>query len=196
MLDYRNHLYSADEIINRTFDLFNNQYKQITAMDGHVQHELSRARLASQYLVNSDLPHTLQRVVDTIKKIPDDRSIAWHIDVPDRFELPVDRQDLSEVLGNVLDNARKWTRSSISIEGRESDGQFVLQIEDDGPGVQECAYPTLTRRGHRLDDEISGSGLGLAITKEIMTAYGGDVRFYPAAGGGLGVSLNWTVHRN
>lgn len=169
--------------------------EQIAAMDNHVQHELSRARLAAQYVVSCDLVAAVNRVTRTIRKIPSEHQVNWQLDLPDRLGVPIEQQDLSDVLGNVLDNARKWTRSKITIQAAIEADQVVLRVEDDGKGVEPENFARLTQRGRRLTDAPSGSGLGLSIVKNIMTAYQGDISFYPASLGGLGVQLSWPHRR-
>ncbi|NNE24626.1 MAG: HAMP domain-containing histidine kinase [Rhizobiales bacterium] len=169
--------------------------EQIATMDSHVQLELSRARLAAQYVVNCDLVPSVQRVARTIRKIPTSHQIDWHLDMPDKLEVPIEQQDLSEVLGNVLDNARKWARSQVIVRASLEAHEVVLRVEDDGEGVKPAEFNMLTQRGRRLSDTPGGSGLGLSIAKNIMTAYRGDISFYSAAPGGLGVQLTWP-HRH
>ncbi len=169
--------------------------EQISAMDGHVQRELNRARLAAQFVVNCDLVPDVHRVANTNRKIPGDKTIDWRIELPEKVEVPIDRQDLSEVVGNVLDNARKWTRSAISVSASLDDDQVIMCIEDDGDGVAEDDFAKLTTRGQRLNHSAGGSGLGLSIAEDITTAYRGELSFYSAALGGLGVRLAWPHRR-
>ena len=69
-----------------------------------------------------------------MKKIPTEQDIDWQLTLPDQLDIPVDRQDLSEVLGNIFDNARKWTRSTIRIAIVTSPSEVHLLTEDDGTG--------------------------------------------------------------
>ena len=170
-------------------------YEQIATMDQHVQHELSRARLAAQYVVSCDLVPAVKRVARTVQKIPADHKISWQIDLPDTLEIPIEQQDLSEVLGNVFDNARKWTRSRIAIQAALQDDHVVLSVEDDGIGVESANFTKLTQRGQRLSEKTNGSGLGLSIASNIMTAYRGDISFFRSGLGGLGVQLIWPHRR-
>ena len=100
----------------------------------------------------------------------------------------MDRDDLTEVLGNILDNARKWARSNVMIAGDATEETIALAIEDDGPGVDEGQISRLIERGHR-DTASKGSGLGLAIAQEILEAYGGRLTLGPGDLGGLKVLL-------
>jgi signal transduction histidine kinase len=104
-------------------------------------------------------------------------------------ELPatsvLDREDMLELLGNLLDNACKWSRGRVLLDLRLDDG-IHLQVEDDGPGVAERDLQQLARRGVRIDEQSPGHGLGLAIVKDIVTLYGGSLEFSRSTGlGGL-----------
>jgi signal transduction histidine kinase len=98
--------------------------------------------------------------------------------------------DLAEILGNLLDNARKWARSEVSLTARSAAANVELCIEDDGPGVSEADHARVMRRGTRLDESVPGSGLGLNITQAVVEAYGGSMALDRSASGGLLVRLS------
>ncbi len=101
-----------------------------------------------------------------------------------------DREDLQELLGNLLDNACKWARQRVRVAVSAGDGLRIL-IADDGPGMEEGAVARAMTRGVRLDESRQGHGLGLAIVGDIVAAYGGALAFgRDAALGGLAVSVN------
>ena len=97
---------------------------------------------------------------------------------------------LTEILGNLLDNARKWARSEVGITARSIAGSVELLIDDDGPGVPETDRARVMRRGMRLDESVPGWGLGLNITKTVVEAYGGKMVLDSSASGGLSVRLS------
>lgn len=90
--------------------------------------------------------------------------------------LPLDREDMLELLGNLLDNACKWAERKVRVSIEQVDG-VEIHVEDDGPGVNEALLQQLTERGVRIDEQISGHGLGLAIVKEVTQLYGGRLEF-------------------
>ena len=90
--------------------------------------------------------------------------------------LPIDRQDILELLGNLMDNACKWAQSTVKVSVFVNP-DFRVVIEDDGPGVSEEFKSMLTNRGTRLDEAVTGYGLGLSIVKYIVEQYKGSIEF-------------------
>jgi signal transduction histidine kinase len=112
------------------------------------------------------------------------------LDCPPELTAPVEEGDLAEILGNLLDNARKWARSEVRISARSQADNLELTIDDDGPGVPEPDRARVMGRGTRLDESVPGSGLGLNIVKAVVEAYGGELNLSNSAHGGLSVRLN------
>ena len=98
------------------------------------------------------------------------------------------RDDLTELLGNLMDNAGKSVRDQVRISVVQDDAVIIV-IEDDGPGVPASELTRLGQRGVRLDEQTAGSGLGLAIARDILDAYGGQLSFSQSELGGLAVSV-------
>ena len=94
-------------------------------------------------------------------------------------------EDLDEMIGNLLDNACKWSRGHVGITAQADDGQVVIAIEDDGDGVAEELWESVLSRGVRADEAAPGSGLGLAIVRDLAALYGGSVSLGHAKLGGL-----------
>jgi signal transduction histidine kinase len=124
----------------------------------------------------ADLPAVLDQVVHTLQRTPNGARLDWRLDGPEALRVRVLPEDLTELLGNVLENAATWARSrvSIRISGVEP---VVVRVEDDGPGVPEEALQALVQRGLRLDERTQGTGLGLAIAQDICDAYGVELGF-------------------
>jgi signal transduction histidine kinase len=102
----------------------------------------------------------------------------------------IDAQDFEEVLGNVLDNALKWCRSTISLSARRLQDGIELVVEDDGPGIREKDRAEALRAGGRLDTATSGSGLGLAISTDLLKVYESSLELGDSAAlGGLAVRI-------
>jgi signal transduction histidine kinase len=93
----------------------------------------------------------------------------------DDLKLPLNPQDFEEALGNLMDNAFKWTRSRIVVEARVDGDRAVIEIHDDGPGVSPDEVDAILQPAYRIDTSTSGSGLGLAITNDLVRAYGGEL---------------------
>lgn len=168
-----NHAKAADDIDTQT-----------GAMLRHVERALARARLSSGRGHGlADLRAAVDRVVDTLSRLAED--IDFEVHVPAGTTVPIEPGDLTELLGNLLDNARKWAGSRVVI--RSAAG--LLVIEDDGPGVDDDKLPLITERGRRLDESRQGSGLGLSIVEDIADIYGLTLRFGRSELGGLKVEI-------
>ena len=104
-----------------------------------------------------------------------------------------ERQDLEEMIGNLVDNACKWAAGRVAISGEVArDGErarLVLRVEDDGPGLPEEARGTL-KRGRRLDESKPGSGLGLSIVSDLAALYRGSLDLSRSPLGGLAAVLD------
>ncbi|MFO1090962.1 MAG: HAMP domain-containing sensor histidine kinase [Hyphomicrobiales bacterium] len=164
--------------------------EQTDTMRRHVERELVRSRLAAGHGVpERDLKGLVDRILSTMRRLPRGNEIAFEATVPDGVAVLVDRDDLTELIGNLVDNARKWARSRVVIDGRSRADGLAMTISDDGPGVAEGDLPALGERGRRLDERSQGSGIGLAIVHDIVDAYGMRVAFSRAKIGGLAVEL-------
>ena len=153
---------------------------------------LDRARIAARSAVvgkKADATHVMLRLTRVMQKLHPNITIA--IERPDA-SLPWfrgDESDLEEMAGNLLDNACKWTKSSIGVtllaERDATGSRLLIRIEDDGPGLTEDEAQKVLRRGVRLDEKTPGSGLGLDIVKELVDVYGGSLQLKRSVLGGL-----------
>jgi signal transduction histidine kinase len=112
--------------------------QQLKGLNAHVERELSRTRIAANTMVaQRTLVHPLTtRLLKTMEKLPRGDHLDWKLRCATDFVAPVEEVDLAEVLGNVLDNARKWARSEVAVTAiRSTAGDLEIFIEDDGPGV-------------------------------------------------------------
>jgi signal transduction histidine kinase len=94
-------------------------------------------------------------------------------------------QDLEEMLGNLMDNACKWTESQVAVSCRTDNGRLVLIVEDDGPGIPDAEIKNVLRRGHKLDESKPGHGQGLGIVNDIADLYNGSLKLKKSSLGGL-----------
>jgi signal transduction histidine kinase len=164
--------------------------QHLKGLTRHVERELRRSRIAATLGLNTFVAPIVGRLLRTMEKLPRGDHIEWSLDCSLDLAAPVEEEDLTEVLGNLLDNARKWARSEVHITGRLRTNKVELLIEDDGPGVPEADRALVMRRGTRLDETVPGSGLGLGIVKAIVEAYGGEIDLANSARGGLSVRLS------
>lgn len=166
------------------------------SMRRHIDQELARTRIRgaeSAAAAVSPLAMTIERVVHTLQRTPQGEALDWTIDVPADLQVAMDTHDLTEMLGNILDNACKWAGATVTISARLEADNARISITDDGPGVPEMALPTLARRGVRLDEKKPGSGIGLAIVQDIVSACHGSLNFANNATGGFRVTLTLPV---
>lgn len=124
-------------------------------------------------------------VIRTLAKTPAGQSLTFQNSVSEAIELAVELGDLLEVVGNLLENASRFAKCTISIECHVRDGWASIIINDDGPGVSASKIAHITTRGVRLDTAGTGCGLGLAIVKDIVDAHGGQFRLENRANDGL-----------
>jgi signal transduction histidine kinase len=113
-----------------------------------------------------------------------DVEIDWR--APDDLAFLGERQDLQEILGNLMENACKWSRRRVRVSAGPSGlGQMIAVVEDDGPGLPEDQREAVLKRGTRLDEDAPGSGLGLSIVDDLTRAYGGRLTLGASDLGGL-----------
>jgi len=143
-----------------------------------LERELRRARLAGtprpgQQIV---LETEIRYLLDALKKIYKDKALEIRYSIPPGGILSGDREDMLELLGNLLDNACKWARGKVSLTV-EKDNGISFCIEDDGPGCPDNELTRLSQRGVRIDESAAGHGLGLAIVRDIVDQYSGEIAF-------------------
>ncbi len=144
-----------------------------------IERELRLARLAGSgspgrhFEPAGDIPNLLQ----VLQGMYRDRHLDFQVSELPARALALDREDMLELLGNLLDNACKWSRGRVALDIRVEDGGIRLQVEDDGPGVAAEDLKVLARRGVRIDEQSPGYGLGLAIVQDIVRLYNGALDF-------------------
>jgi signal transduction histidine kinase len=155
-------------------------------INAQVDQSLRRARLAGDSLGAShfDLRTDLPPLVDTLNRLHRDKSIVFRQQTGKVGTLPMEQQDGMELLGNLLDNAWKWARSTVQLTV-EHDRQWRILVEDDGPGIDAADLQLLAQRGMRQDENIPGHGIGLSIVKSLVEELAGTLKFRasPALGG-------------
>jgi signal transduction histidine kinase len=156
------------------------------SMRSLIERELARARMsANPGRQQVTLRPVVDRIVNALKKTNLGKPKSWAVIIEKDAVIAIDADDLTEVLGNLLDNAQEHAATRIQV----SYGNGTLSIEDDGPGVPDEMLPEIFKRGIRLDEKKPGSGLGLAIVQDVADAYGADITASRSSLGGLKVSL-------
>lgn len=120
----------------------------------------------------TDLSHSIDRLARLFSTIAEREGKSLTVTREPDLWLRMDTQDIEEILGNLLDNAVKWCRTSVRLSAERKEGEILIRVEDDGPGIPEGARREALRSGGRLDTSVTGSGLGLAIAVDLLKAYG------------------------
>jgi signal transduction histidine kinase len=173
--------------------------EQANVMRDQVQRHLERARIAARATVVgtvTEVAPVVTSLARSMEKIHRDRGIAIDIEAPRETRFLGERQDLEEMVGNLVDNACKWAQSRVAVEvlPARADGgtghTLRVVVDDDGPGLTVGQREQVQgRRGNRLDETKPGSGLGLSIVTDLASLYGGALTLGTAPIGGLRAEL-------
>jgi signal transduction histidine kinase len=167
--------------------------EQTEIMRRQVTFYLDRARAAARartFGVATEVKPVVEGLVRTYEKLHGDQVLTFDVALQPGLRFRGEAQDLTDLIGNLLDNAGKWARERVSIHAarateRDSDPFLVAEIDDDGPGLDKSARAAAVERGKRLDESRPGSGLGLSIVVELASIYGGSLKLDESPLGGL-----------
>jgi len=173
--------------------------EQAAVMRDQIAYYLDRARVAARAGAIGSVTQVapvIEALLRTFAKIYGERGVVYAGEAPTAMRFLGERQDLEEMVGNLLDNAGKWAGGKVSIAvatetAPNATGRvlLLLTIDDDGPGLAPEQREAATRRGQRLDETKPGSGLGLSIVADLAAAYGGSLRLETSPLGGLRAEL-------
>ena len=173
--------------------------EQADVMRDQVAHHLERARIAARVTIVSTITEVapvIEGLRRTMEKIHRDRAISIQAKADPAARFRGERQDLEEMVGNLVDNACKWAASQVFIEvmvqppNEPGAGpRLRIVVDDDGRGLSEAERAQVSRRGQRLDESKPGSGLGLSIVTDLAGLYGGNLALGKAPIGGLRAEL-------
>jgi signal transduction histidine kinase len=119
--------------------------------------------------------------------------LDWTIEIAPDLAVRIPPDDLTEVLGNLLENAARHAREHIAVTASVMGSEAVIAIVDDGPGIPPERVAEALRRGGRLDQ--SGAGLGLAIVSDILEAWSGSLALGPTAPGAMTATVRLPLTR-
>lgn len=155
--------------------------RQLERLRQLIERELHRARLAAAGEPVVQRFHPGEEIPDLIRVLRQlhlDKALEIEIGKLPSEPLELDREDMLELLGNLLDNACRWARQRVRLELAPREDQSVhIRLEDDGQGVSDTEILQLAQRGVRIDEQSGGHGLGLAIALDIAQRYGGRLEF-------------------
>jgi signal transduction histidine kinase len=170
--------------------------EQLEQIQQRVSRELGRARLAGEVLPGAyfDCAEELAPLFETLQMIHRrNLDLSWR--THEGCRLPWDREDMLELLGNLLDNACKFARAKVLLSIDQEANGFVIQVEDDGPGIPEDRREAVLERGTRLDERAEGHGLGLGIVRDILAAWNGELGLEQSSLGGLRARIHLSMHK-
>lgn len=161
------------------------------AIDWHVQRGAAAGRGGLARPV--PVAELIERVGASLARVHADRTVRLECDIPRDAVIRGDRDDLMEIVGNLLDNAWKWGRTRVRATTRTvPDGALALTIEDDGPGIPADRRASVLERGVRMDESVPGDGIGLAVVRRMVEeTWGGRLELEASDLGGLRVRVTF-----
>jgi signal transduction histidine kinase len=170
--------------------------EQVTRMRRQVEHHLAHARAAAAGGVagaRSPVGASVEALARTMRRLHADRGVTIETAVPPEHMARVAREDLEEMLGNLIDNACKWARARVMVASAATGGGLVITVDDDGPGLDPAIRVAVLQRGVRADEAAPGSGFGLAIVSDLADLYGGSIALAESPAGGVRARLTLPI---
>ena len=177
-------------------ELAANIMQHVERMSRQVNYHLARARAAASGAAGAapcNVAASADALIRTLLKLNAARAIEISSTIATDLSVRVQREDLDEMLGNLLDNACKWAKSTILLDASPDGAVLVLTLDDDGPGLAPDLRTVVLERGVRIDEAAPGSGLGLAIARDLAELYGGSIALDDSPLGGLRARLSLPV---
>jgi signal transduction histidine kinase len=172
----------------------------LAAMRATLETELARTRAAAAREAGeslaADVETLIENIVAVIERTELGERLVFEVAVPDDLHVPVAGEDLTELLGALIENAARHARRRVRARGGMETDACRLYVEDDGPGLGREASEAVMERGSRLDEAGPGHGLGLAIVGDLMQATGGTITLGRSDLGGLEACLTWPIERS
>jgi signal transduction histidine kinase len=166
--------------------------RQVERMRRQIEYHLAHARAAASGATSgarSSLKESADGLVRAMARLHAERGLLIDSTISSDLDVRVQREDLDEMLGNLLDNACKWGRSRVTVCATADGDAIVVTVDDDGHGLREEMREAVLRRGVRADEAAPGSGLGLAIVSDLADLYGGSISLDVSPLGGLRARL-------
>ncbi|HWW85932.1 MAG TPA: sensor histidine kinase [Vicinamibacterales bacterium] len=166
--------------------------QQVERMRRQIEWHLAHARAAASGATpgaKCSVSDAAQGLSRTLGHLYADRRIGIEVDVPASHCFRGQREDLDEMLGNLLDNACKWGRSRVTLSSTANGTHLTIRVEDDGSGIEMSKRSVVLQRGVRADEATPGSGFGLAIVRDLAELYGGAITLDSSSLGGVRAEL-------
>ena len=155
-----------------------------------IERELRRAKISGSQRIggNIDVNEEIPTLINVLSKIYPLIQINFETSGA-TSSLDLDREDMLELIGNLLDNACKFANQTVEIQISFGPNRVKITIDDDGEGISHKQMNEIRKRGVKLDESKAGHGLGLDICWDIVNSYRGDIVFSASPMGGLRVNV-------
>ncbi len=170
--------------------------EQVSRMNQIVSYQLQKASNVAGAKVNKpiDMVQIIAKIVSALKKVYQEKMVQVVSELPENIMLRMDESDCLEVVGNLLDNAFKYSKARVAIYAAKlNENEMELHIADDGVGLEQEAVQKILSRGARLDQSSEGQGIGLAVVADIVRSYNVEMYFDRSELGGLRVKLIFQI---
>lgn len=167
--------------------------QQVALMKRQVEYHLAHARAAAsgaRLAARCAVRESAEGLARTLQRLHAARKLTIDVEVPPAHGVRVRREDLDEILGNLLDNACKWAAHRVVIASSAHDSSVTITVDDDGPGIPERLREAVLQRGVRADEAAPGSGLGLSIVRDLAELHGGSIGLETSPLGGTRARLH------
>ena len=137
----------------------------------------------------SRVAESAEGIARALRRLHEDRGMAIEVHAACDHAVRCQREDLDEMLGNLLDNGCKWAKSRVALHSAIDRDGMLVSVDDDGPGIAADLREAVLQRGVRADQAAPGTGFGLAIVRDLAELYGGSIALGASPLGGLQARL-------
>ncbi|MES2354631.1 MAG: ATP-binding protein [Pseudomonadota bacterium] len=171
--------------------------EQIVNMDRIVAYQLQRAATAGRsggLATRVPIRPLVEKIIASLNKVYREKPVTSSLEMESRVCFAGDQGDLTELLGNLLDNAYKWCKNAVKISARIENNRLIITVEDNGPGIDAVEAHHILERGVRTDESVPGHGIGLAVVRDIVNIYEGEIILGNGQLGGAAIIVGMPNH--
>jgi len=164
-------------VIQSQKELSRSSIEQVSIINSIIGHQLKRAQTAAEasWHLGINVNSVSDKLVRTLGKIYREPQISISQNIDEQAIFKGDEADLTEMLGNVLDNACKAAKSQVLLTVASTENRLIIMVEDDGTGISSEQQTKIFERGIRADSYQQGHGIGLAIVRDLIDSYNGQL---------------------
>ena len=165
-------------VIQSQKDLSPTSLEQVGQINRTIGHQLKRAQSAAGHAwhLGTKISLVSDKLLRTLVKIHPGIQLVYGKPPEEQHIFYGDQSDLTEMLGNLLDNACKAASSRVELSIESQQGKLTISVEDDGAGISPEQRQTILERGKRADTYEKGHGIGLAIVRDLVDSYQGALQ--------------------